>query len=118
MIWPYQCLGLFEPLLDRLPRLLARPISYVIVFGYFRWKLLLVGAVIACSSGSVGLMCLDDLPSGESIPALLILTMLSLFALWQWNEASHLRERLHSLEEDLGEEELEYEYPNGDIVEN
>ncbi len=49
---------------------------------------------------------------------MLILTPLSLFALWQWNEASQLRQRLRSLEEDLREEELEYEYPNGNLAEN
>lgn len=118
MALPYRCLALVEPLLDRMPSPLARPIGYVIVFVRFQWKLLLVGTAIAFSAGTVGMMFWDDLPRGDSFPALLVLTALSLFALWQWNEASNLRERLRSLEEELREEELEYEYPHGDLAEN
>jgi hypothetical protein len=118
MVFGYRCLGLFEPLLDRLPRGLSRPVGHLIVFVYFHWKFLLVATVIAFSSGALGLMCWDDLPRDEFLSALLILTPLSVFALWQWNEAYHLRERLCSLEKDLREEELEYEYLNGDILES
>jgi len=88
------------------------------VFVFFHWKVLLVGAVIAFSSGALGVMCRDDLPCGEFYSPMLILIPLSLCALWKRNEASHLHEQLRTLEEDLREEELEYEYSNGDVVKN
>jgi hypothetical protein len=114
----YWFVGPLEDFLDRLPRAIARPISSFIVLLYFHCKLIGVGSAVAAVAGVLGYVLWDDLPPGESKTALFLLIGLALFAVWQWSEASRLRERLRSLEEELREEDTQYEYPDGSPVED
>lgn len=105
-----------EAFLDVLPGFIARPLRSAVVALYFGWRLFAVAALVSSVAGAIGFVLWDDLPSSGSISVLSLLAGLSLFALWQWHNADRLRERVRSLEDELREGEMEYEYKDGDLV--
>lgn len=100
-----------------LPRFLARPVMYVIAFVYFEWKCLLAVFLPSVLAGALAPYLIDNLPPGESIPAVVVLAALVVALWWQWWRAEGFGERISKLEDEV-EEVTVYVRADGNMIED